>query len=217
MHRVNDKLKDFVYNYVKPYYDKTEAGHNMPHIEYVVARSIKFADQVFENSNGNEKVNYNMVYTIAMFHDTGHHIDRKTHEKLSAQILLNCQELKNFFNDDQIKTMAEAVEDHRASMSGEPRSIYGKIVSTADRNNSVEQCLFRSYHHTKKANPTFTEDEILENAYTHLNRKFGYNGYAKFYFVDQEYEKFLTEIRHLLKDKENFKNMQKNYIENLKK
>lgn len=212
MNRIDKNLKEFVYNYVKPYYDLNEAGHNMPHIDYVVNRSLKFADQAAEKN-----LNLNMVYTIAMFHDTGHHIDRKTHEKISAEILQNCTGLKAFFDDNQIKTMVEAVEDHRASMNGEPRSIYGKIVSTADRNNTVEQCLFRSYHHTKKANPGLLENDIFELAYTHLNKKFGYNGYAKFYFKDEEYEKFLKEIRTLLEDKNKFKELQKNYIESLKK
>lgn len=212
MHRVSNRLKEFVYSYVKPHYDLTEGGHDMNHIDYVVNRSLIFSDQVED-----EKINYDMVYTIAMFHDTGHHIDRKTHEKLSAEILLNCLGLKDFFDDNQIKIMAEAVEDHRASMDGEPRSIYGKIVSTADRNNSVEQCLFRSYTMQRKAHPEWDEDSLLENAYSHLNKKFGYNGYAKFYFKDDEYENFLKEIRPLLEDKNKFKKLQKEYIENLKK
>ena len=38
----------------------------------------------------------------------------------------------------KLKIIKEAIEDHRASAKNEPRSIYGKIVSTADRNNTVE-------------------------------------------------------------------------------
>ena len=46
--------------------------------------------------------------------------------------------------------------------------------------------------------------------------KFGENGYAKFFFKDEEYEKFLTDIRTLLSDKDKFIETQKNYINDLK-
>ena len=209
---INKELQKVVYNFVKPHYDLTEKGHNMTHIKYVVDRSLKFAKQVKDIV-----INLNMVYTIAMFHDTGHHIDRKTHEMLSSQILLECKELTKFFTNEQIRIMAEAVCDHRASSKNEPRSIYGKIVSTADRNNSVEQCLIRSYTTTKRLYPNFDEEQVYNDCYNVLNRKFGVNGYAKFYFKDEEYENFLKEIRVLLADKEGFIKNHKNYIENLKK
>lgn len=209
---VDKNLQDFVYKYVKPHYDLTESGHNMTHIEYVVNRSLKFAKQVKDTP-----IDLNMVYTIAMFHDTGHHIDRKTHELLSSEILLDCKGLNQFFTEEQIKIMAEAVKEHRASSKSNPSTIYGKIVSTADRNNCVEQCLFRSYTTTKRLNPTYTEKETFNACYTHLNNKFGVGGYAKFYFKDEEYENFLKEIRKLLSDKENFIKDHKKYIENLKK
>ena len=41
--------------------------------------------------------------------------------------------LKRWFSADQLRLMKEAVEDHRASASRTPRSIYGKIVAEADR------------------------------------------------------------------------------------
>ena len=50
----------------------------------------------------------------------------------------------------------------------------------------------------------------------HLNDKFGKNGYAKFFFKDEEYGKFLTEIRDLLLDKDKFIETHKNYINDLK-
>jgi uncharacterized protein len=157
-----------------------------------------------------------MVYTIAAYHDIGHHINPKTHELLSAEIMYNDNKLKDFFNDEQRKTIKEAIEDHRASSNHEPRSVYGKIVSTADRNNTVEACLRRSYSYNKKLHPEYDDEQIFEDCHFHLNDKFGENGYAKFFFKDEEYEKFLTEIRELLSDKNRFIETQKNYINNLK-
>ena len=46
--------------------------------------------------------------------------------------------------------------------------------------------------------------------------KFGENGYAKFFFKDEEYENFLKEIRELLLDKEKFIHTQRTYINELK-
>lgn len=209
---IDKDLQKFVYEYVKPHYDLTESGHNLSHIKNVIERSLKFAKQVKDLP-----INLNMVYTIAMFHDTGHHIDRKTHEILSSQILKDCKDLSRFFTKEQIEIMAQAVCEHRASSKSTPSTIYGKIVSTADRNNSVEQCFFRSYTTTKKLNPSHTEEQIYDECYAFLNNKFGFNGYSKFYFEDEEYENFLKEIRTLLANKEIFIRNHKNYIENLKK
>ena len=210
MEKINSELEAFVTNYTTPYYNKNESGHSFSHIDYVVKRSFKFAEKI-------DDININMVYTIAMFHDVAHHIDKKTHEKLSAEILRNCKGLSDFFSDEEIEIMAQAIEDHRASLDHAPRTIYGKIVSTADRNNTIEQCFFRSYSFSKKANPNLTENEVFEEAYKHLNNKFGVNGYAKVYLKDEEYDNFLIEIQKLLSDKQTFIKEHKKYIEESKK
>ena len=41
--------------------------------------------------------------------------------------------MKKWFNSNERNVIKEAIEDHRASSNHEPRSIYGMIVSTADR------------------------------------------------------------------------------------
>ena len=102
-----------------------------------------------------------MVYVIAAYHDIGHHIDRENHEKVSADMLLKDEKLKDFFTNEQIEIMSIAVEDHRSSSDNIPRNIYGKIVSSADRNNTVEACLERSYFYGKKHNP--------DHLYRHLD------------------------------------------------
>ena len=74
----------------------------------------------------------------------------------------------------------------------------------------------RSYTYGKKLEPDFTDEELFERAYKHLNMKFGKNGYAKFFFKDEEYENFLKEVRELLADKELFIDTQRTYISKLK-
>jgi uncharacterized protein len=155
------------------------------------------------------------VYVVAAYHDIGHHIDPKRHEIVSAEIMQKDKELNAFFSKDELKAIKEAIEDHRASSDHEPRSIYGKIVSTADRNNSVESCLERSYYYGKKLHPEYSDNELFNRAYEHLKLKFGENGYAKFFFKDEQYEKFLTDIRELLSDKKKFIERQRKHIKNI--
>lgn len=209
--KIDKKVKEYIENNVLPEYDKNEQGHGINHIEYVIRRSFELIEQ------NNLEVDINMVYVIATYHDIGHHIDRKNHEKVSAEIMSKDENLEEFFDDEQLRIIEEAIEDHRASSEHDPRSIYGKIVSSADRNNTVEQCLERTYTYGKKHEPEATDKELYERSYDALNRKFGYNGYAKFYFKDEQYENFLKDIRKLLENKENFCKVQEKYIKEVLK
>ena len=127
------------------------------------------------------------------------------------------ENLKQFFTDEELIVIKDAIEDHRASSKEDPRSIYGKIVSSADRNNTVEACLRRTYTYGKRLDPNATDEELFLRAYDVLTKKFGEGGYAKFYFKDRVYEEFLKELRKLLSDKENYIETQREYIKKLKK
>lgn len=207
---VNPKLKQYIEENIFPKYSKNEQAHDINHIKHVIDRSFKFARTV-------PSINYDMVYTVAAYHDIGHHIDPKTHELISSQIMSKDKTLATFFSPTELETIREAIEDHRSSSDHEPRSIYGKIVSTADRSNTVTDCLSRSYTYGQKLHPNFTDDQLFENAYHHLSLKFGEHGYAKFFFKDEAYENFLREIRELLADKPRFVQTQRNYIDQLKR
>lgn len=210
LNNINNELKEYIEQNIFPEYNKNENAHGVEHIKDVIRRSF---DLVKDNELD---VNLDMVYTIAAYHDIGHHIDAKTHEIISADIMYKDDNLKKFFNEEELLIIKEAIEDHRASAKDNPRSIYGRIVSSADRNNTVEACLRRSYSYGKKHNPEATDDELFERAYNALLDKFGEGGYAKYYFKDKQYEEFLSNIRELLKDKELFIKTQKEYINNLK-
>ncbi len=207
---VNKDLEKYIEENIFPIYDKNEKAHGIEHIKYVIERSFEFAKEVPD-------VNLDIVYTVAAFHDIGHHINPKKHEIISADLMYKDENLKKFFTDDERKVIKEAIEDHRASSNHDPRSIYGKIVSTADRYNTVHSCMKSSYIYTKKNLPDLNEEEIFENCYLHLLNKFGNEGYAKFFFKDETYEAFLKEIQNLLEDKEKFIENHKKYIDELKK
>ena len=198
--QINKELKKYIEENIFPSYRKNDLGHNLEHIKYVVNRSLRFANEV-------DDINYDMVYTIAAYHDIGHYIDAKNHEKVSAEMLLADENLRKFFTEDEIKIMSEAVYDHRASLEGEPRSVYGKIVSSADRNTLVEVPLKRTYAYRVAHNPNDSLEDIIEESRQHVINKFGKKGYAteKMYFEDSDYKKFLEEISTFAENKEEFR------------
>lgn len=202
---MNVKLQEYLEREIMPRNNLNDEGHNIEHVNYVKRRSRKFASCL-------DGINMDMVDTIAVYHDVGHSIDAKNHERVSADILKNDENLRSFFSEEEIKVMAEAVEDHRASKDSEPRSIYGKIVSSADRNTSVSQVLKRTYTYRLKHTPQASTEEIIEESRKHALDKFGKNGYAKekIYFPDEEYERFLHDIDALASNPEEFK---KQYVE----
>lgn len=198
---INNDLKKYIENNILTKYNENDKGHGIDHILYVIKRSLKFAQNI-------DNINLNMVYTIAAYHDIGHSIDAKNHEVISAQILQEDNNLRKYFKEEEIIIMSEAVADHRASLDSDPRSIYGKIVSSADRNTTLEDPLKRTYEYRLKHNPDASLEKIIEDSYEHLLNKFGKNGYAieKMYFEDSEYKTFLEELNKLLTNKEEFIN-----------
>ena len=196
---VNESLKKYIEEVIFPQYELNDMGHNIDHIKYVIERSFKFAGEV-------EDINLDMVYTIAAYHDIGHHIDAKNHEVVSAKILGEDEKLKEYFSKEEIDEMVCAVEDHRASLEYEPRSVYGKIVSSADRNTLIEVPLKRTYAYRIEHNPESSLEQIIEESRLHLKNKFGKEGYAteKMYFEDNDYKLFLKEIAELVDNEEEF-------------
>lgn len=196
---INQELQTYIVEHIFPIYEKNDAAHNLDHIFYVINRSLTFASCVPD-------VNMNMVYTIAAYHDIGHYIDAKHHEKISGEILAADVNLRKFFEDEQIATMQEAIEDHRASTKKVPRSIYGKIVSSADRNTVVELALKRTYAYRLKHHPHYSLQKVMDESREHLSAKFGKAGYAKdkMYFLDEAYFEFLQQMQLLVADKTAF-------------
>lgn len=204
---MNKELKKYIEIHVLTEYNKNDSGHGIEHINYVIDRCFRFAEQ-FEN------IDLDMLYTMAAFHDISHHIDKKNHEILSAKIFYDNDDMKQFFTEEQRIIIKEGIEDHRASSDKVPRSDYGKIISSADRSTDIDDFLKRTHAYTLKHNPNSTVDEMLERAYNHTKDKYGNNGYAKHYVVDNDYIEFRNKILELINNKEkfNYKYLQTNNI-----
>jgi uncharacterized protein len=211
MRKVNAKLEDYINKNVFPEYTKNENAHGIEHIKFVIERSFEIADVLKED------LNYDIIYTVASFHDLAHHISPEIHEKLSAEIMSTDQNLKEYFNEEELRIIKEAIEDHRASLEYEPRNIYGKIISSADRNVSVDKYLERAYSFNKGHYPEKTKEEHYSDIYNHAIKKFGRSGYAttKYYFEDTRYQAYLNELQDLIDNKDKFYERLDKVIENL--
>lgn len=198
MKRVSKDIRKYVETEILPKYEGV-GGHTSEHIQQVIERSLRFYEQAPE-------LNIDMVYVIAAYHDLGRLVDNDTHNIESAKMLRADEFLKARFSADEINTMAEAVEDHRASLGREPRSIYGKLVSSADRNADFENAMRRVYDYNKYLHPNFSEEELVNDCCYHLRKKYSPDGYAAktMYFDDPNFSGFLEKIEEATRSNETF-------------
>lgn len=194
---LNEKLVEYIEKKIFPLYDRNEFAHGINHIKTVIRRSLELADGY--------DVDFNIVYTVAAYHDLGHFIDRKRHEIISAEMFMKDENIKRWFADEQRMVIKEAIEDHRASCNHVPRTIYGKIVSTADRTIvDMDNTIKRSYTYGKKNYIGLSEEEQFDKVYEHLVEKYGESGYAKVYLEDKEFDEAVSKLRQALENREEF-------------
>ena len=197
---IREELKNYIEKTILKIYDNNIGGHGREHIETVINRSFELKKE-FNLNLDDEK-----IYVIAAYHDIGYKENPDEHEQVSGEIFLKDETMKKFFNEEERKIIAEAIVDHRASLEYEPRSEYGKLVSSADREVSVENMLKRSINFQrdkhKKENPT--DLEVIEYSYKKLSSKYGKGGYAKMYYPDKKYKDYLKKMQELIENKELF-------------
>lgn len=199
MEQINPQLHEYIEKSILPQYRYFDKGHRQDHIECVVKNSLEIAQDY--------DVNINMVYTIACYHDLGLQFGRKNHNLTSGEYLMLDTTLRKWFESNQLSIMKEAIEDHRASNDYEPRSIYGKIVSEADRVIDVETVLFRTMEYGKENFSTYAFEEQFERSYAHILEKYGPTGYIKLWLYTKANTRGLDEIRSLLSDKNTMRSM----------
>jgi uncharacterized protein len=175
---------------ILPRYASFDNAHRQDHAESVINNSMMLATHY--------DVDPNMVYTIAAYHDTGLCKGREIHHAASKQILLADTELRKWFSESQITMMGEAVEDHRASSSHAPRSLYGKIVAEADRDLDPDTVFRRTIHFGKEQYPDKSMEEQWERFREHMLNKYSAQGYIHLWLPHSPNEGNLREIRRII-------------------
>ncbi|MGJ0841981.1 HD domain-containing protein [Clostridium tertium] len=197
--KIDKSLLKYLIESILENYKTFDKGHGIKHIATVIDSSIKLSKYF--------PVNKNMVLTIAIYHDLGMSIDRKTHQIHSRDMLINDINLKNWFTKEELTLMGEACEDHRASNANEPRSVYGYIISDADRTTDIYDMIERCYNFSRKNYSDLNEEETYRRVYSHLVEKYGEGGYAKFYLEESKevIMKPYIEAQEILKKEEDFR------------
>ena len=189
---VNPTIIEYIEQSILPRYDHFDAAHQRDHAEEVIARSLTLAEHY--------DVDENMVYTIAAYHDTGLCEGRDTHHLVSGRIIREDTKLREWFDEAQIETMAQAAEDHRASSGHEPRSIYGKIVAEADRLISPEKVIRRTIQFGLDHYPELDKEGQYQRFKAHLLEKYSDTGYLKLWLPESDNAPRLEQLRQIIRD-----------------
>lgn len=185
------EIKKYVSDSILPQYRYNDNAHNVEHIEYVINRSLRFS----------KKYNCDacVLYVAAAYHDIGHSINPDNHEKISAEIFANDNQIKKWFSKTEINLISEAIEDHRSSNANMPRSIYGEILSSADRSTNVLGAIKRSVYYNRHYLGRAKSEIVLSNVCSYIIKKYGVNGYSKSYVNDVQYCRFIKKMIFLSK------------------
>jgi uncharacterized protein len=139
-----------------------------------------------------------MAYAIAAYHDLGLEGPRAIHHLTSGKILMADKRLLKWFSPAQMNVMKEAVEDHRASASHAPRSIYGKIVAEADRDMDPETVIRRTVEYGLSHYPEKDREEHWKRFQEHMDSKYSIHGYIKLWLPGSDNERKLNRLRQLI-------------------
>lgn len=188
--RVDLDLMEFIEQQILPRYNAFGKSHGICHVQRVIKNALALVPSTGADSN--------MVYVSAAYHDLGMEGPRAVHHITSGKILIADARLRKWFSLEQIRIMKEAVEDHRASSSRVPRSIYGKIVAEADRELDPEIVFSRTVLYGLENYPDKNKEEQWTRFYNHVNEKYGRTGYLRLWIPNSPNAKKLEDIRKFL-------------------
>ena len=190
---IRREIVEYVEREILPRYEGFDAAHRRDHADVVVERSIALAERL--------GARVEMAYVVAAYHDTGLAVGRDVHHTESKRILLEDSALRQWFTQEEIATMADAVEDHRASSKQPPRTIYGRIVAEADRLIEPRTILRRTVQFTLTHHPDLDREEGYERLLEHMREKYDYGGYLKLWIRESDNAQRLEELRRIIADR----------------
>ena len=196
---LNPGLKEYVEREIIPRYSSFDKAHKEDHARSVIEEALSLA--------GHYDVDPDMVYAAAAFHDTGLVEGREVHHLVSGRIIREDPLLKEWFTPEQIETIAQAAEDHRASSGSEPRSIYGRIIAEADRDIIPIKILRRTVQFGLEHYPELGKEEHWNRFVSHLHEKYYYGGYLKLFIPESRNAARLEELRQVIADEERLRSV----------
>lgn len=201
-------LIDYIEAEILPRYDTFDEAHRTDHARMVIEQSGALVESInaspeYKNPDGTKLVvSHAMAYAIAAYHDTGLCQGRDTHHNVSARIIRADERLKQWFAPEEIETMADAAEDHRASSKHAPRTIYGRIVAEADRLIDPETVIRRTIQFGLSHYPELPLEGHYARTLEHLQEKYGDGGYLHLWIPESPNGERLEVLREIIRHPE---------------
>ena len=183
-----------------PQYERFDRAHREEHVREVIRGSLELAAYYPE-------VDVDVLYAAAACHDIGLCEGRAEHHLVSGRMVRSDSGLRAFFNELAIETIAEACEDHRASASNEPRSIYGRIVAEADRSIESLSIVRRTVEYGLDNYGHLDREGHWQRCVGHLEEKYGEGGYMKLWIPQSRNAAELQRLRALIKDRQRLREL----------
>ena len=196
---MNPELVQYIENEIIPRYSSFDKAHREDHALAVIHRALAMGK--------NYDINEDLLYTAAACHDLGLAVDRKTHHLESGKMIRSDERLRQWFSPEEIETIAQAAEDHRASATTPPRSIYGSLVAEADRMIVPETIIRRTVQFGLSHHPDLDREGHWERTLEHLHEKYAEGGYLHLLIPGSPNEEPLARLRAIIKDKAGLRKM----------
>lgn len=207
---MNTSLQEYIYDCIVPQYGEFDNAHKEDHALAVIGQAMKLLEEkdAWVNAQADpdpiwmEAIDRNILLTAAACHDLGLVNGRDNHHMDSGIIIRRDSRLREWFTEEEIETIAQAAEDHRASGKSVPRSIYGMIVAEADRLIDGETIIRRTIQFGFKHYPGLDRKAHIERAVSHLEEKYGRGGYLKLWIPWSDNGARLNALQDLIADRQ---------------
>lgn len=193
-------LEKYIYEEIVPRYAEFDPAHREDHALTVISQALKLLETMPEEAS--EGIDRNILLAAAACHDLGLINGRDRHHLDSGEIIRKDARLRQWFSEQEIETIAQAAEDHRASGKSAPRSIYGMLVAEADRVIDGETIIRRTIQFGLNNYPELDRQGHIERAVSHLHEKYGRGGYLKLWIPWSDNAARLTELQDLIEDED---------------
>ena len=201
-------FETYIYEEIVPKYSQFDSAHREDHAMTVINQAMMLMESrnawIMSHSESAEEwageINSNLLLAAAACHDLGLVNGRERHHLDSGTMIRNDSRLREWFSEEQIETIAQAAEDHRASGKSEPRSIYGKLVAEADRVIDGKTIIRRTIQFGLNNYPQLDRQGHLERAVGHLREKYGRGGYLKLWIPWSDNAVRLDALQNLIAD-----------------
>ena len=187
-------LVRYIEDEIIPRYAAFDKAHREDHARAVIDRALAMGR--------NYPIDEDLLYTAAACHDLGLAVDRKTHHLESGKIIRADARLREWFSQEQIETIAQAAEDHRASATTPPRSIYGALVAEADRMIVPETIIRRTVQFGLSHYPELDKEGHWQRTLEHLHEKYAEGGYLHLLIPGSPNEEPLARLRAIIRDED---------------